>query len=286
MPHTPDHPDVFLSFAGNDRDSARLLAKEFGARGFTSFVDELSIEPGADLLLAINQGIEESDRFVLLWSRHTVNRKWVAAEWTAALARDLDQRRCFLFVVRLDDTPLPTLLAPRKYLDAGGDLVKIADALTTVWRRDSAVGTPVLPPPGLPTAGGPMITVYVRNKALAVAHPVEVPAATTGRNLKNAVRLALALPDQETKFDGAVGLRFDYELLKDDQPIPDGIAALAGLADGDTVDLKVGMESFGPGGAFAKTEFRQGSSGGLPAEMVQTLVKSAFDHLIPRRRAR
>ncbi|WP_158839381.1 toll/interleukin-1 receptor domain-containing protein [Saccharothrix deserti] len=284
MPHTADRPNVFLSFSGNDRDSARLLAKEFGARGFDAFVDELSIAPGADLLLAINRGIDESDYFVLLWSRHTLDRKWVAAEWTAALARDLDQRRCFLFVVRLDDTPLPTLLAPRKYLDADDDLVAVADALAAVWRRDSGVGTPVLPPPGQSAVSGPTITVYVRNRALAVAHAVKVPAATTGRSLKNLVRLALALPDQETKFDGAVGIRFGYELLRGEERIPDDMAAVAGLADGDTVDLEVRMESFGPDGTFAKSAFRQDSSGGLPPEMVQRLVRSAFDHLIPRQR--
>ncbi|MGW4115683.1 toll/interleukin-1 receptor domain-containing protein [Actinosynnema sp. NPDC004786] len=284
MPHTAEPPKVFLSFAGNDRESARLLAKELGARGLTAFVDELSIQPGADLLLTINRAIDESQFFVLLWSKHTVNRKWVAAEWTAALARDLDQRRCFLFVVRLDDTPLPTLLAPRKYLDAGGDLMRVAATLTEVWRGDVAVGTPVLPPPGRPAATGPTITLYVRNRALAVAHAVDVPAAATGRDLKNAVRLALALPDEETKFDGALGLRFDYGLVRDGTPIPDGPAAVAGLADGDTVDLEVRVESFGPDGTFAKSTYRPGSPGGLPPEMVRTLVDSAFHHLIPRRR--
>ncbi|WP_447002760.1 toll/interleukin-1 receptor domain-containing protein [Saccharothrix isguenensis] len=283
MPHTADRPHVFLSFSGNDRDSARLLAKELGARGFEAFVDELSIAPGADLLLAINRGIDESDYFVLLWSRHTLDRKWVAAEWTAALARDLDQRRCFLFVVRLDDTPLPTLLAPRKYLDAHGDLVPVADALTGVWRRDSDVGTPVLPPPGVSAANGPTITVYVRNRALEVAHAVQVPVGTTGRSLKNLVRLALALPEQETKFDGAVGIRFGYELLRGGTPIPDDMAALTDLADGDTVDLEVRVESFGPDGTFAQSRFRTDRTRGRRPE---ARPRAAFDHLIPRRRPR
>lgn len=287
MPRTVDRPKVFLSFSGNDRESARLLGKELGARGFAAFVDELSIKPGDDLLLAINQGIEESHFFVLLWSRHTVDRKWVAAEWTAALARDLDQRHCFLFVVRLDDTPLPTLLAPRKYLDARGDLPAVADALTAVWQRDSAVGAPVLPAPVRSALAGPTITLYVRNQALAVAHEVAVPAVTTGSGLKDAVRRALALPDQETKFGGAVGIRFDYELRRAGESIPDEPVPVTSLGDGDTVDLAVRMESFGPDGTFAKSTYLDSpSAGGLPPEMVESLVRSAFEHLVPRRRPR
>jgi hypothetical protein len=50
----------------------------------------------------------------------------------------------------------------------------------------------------------PTILLYVRNRALAVAHAVAVPAVSTGQQLGGLVRDALALPGIKTMFDGAV----------------------------------------------------------------------------------
>ncbi|MDQ2881916.1 MAG: TIR domain-containing protein [Actinomycetota bacterium] len=279
-------PRVFLSFAGPDRATAERFREDLRQRDIEAFV----FQQGKNLVLDINQALAQSDYFVLLWSQAAVDRRWVDAEWSAAFARELAQRRSFLFIVRLDMAPLPPLLAPRHYLDAvDSDWGELVNELVASWRGDRAVGEPVLPAPcSTGTTNGEggrrSIVLRVRNRALSVAHVIAVPEESTGQQLERLVRVALALPDVEKKFGGAVGMRFYYQLHGAGGQISGDGATLAELriADGDTIDLVVQVESFGPSGSTSAVTYRQGSATRLSPATTRSLVNSAFNHLIPR----
>jgi hypothetical protein len=292
MRHTrrTGRPQVFLSFAGNDRENARRLHQDLHDHGMDTFVDEQNIAIGDNFVLAINQRITQSDYFVLLWSQSSVDRPWVEVEWSAAFTRELRERRTFFFVVRLDTTPLPTLLAPRRYLNAFDNWNEMVNELVSTWHRDRTIGDPVLPAPHPTTTNhgstrSPTIVLYVRNRALSVAHVVAVPEDSTGQKLENLVRDALALPDIETKFNGTVGMRFYYQLKKSGKQIPADETPLFELhiVDGVTIDLEVQIESFGPDGSSPATTYRKGSSTRLSPTITRSLINSAFGHLIPLR---
>lgn len=264
---------------------AERIRRDLMERDIEAFV----FPPGGNLVLDINRALAESDYFTLLWSQACVDRPWVSAEWSAAFARELQERRSFLFVVRLDETPLPSLLAPRQYLDAfDGNWDEVANELAAAWRRDRAVGEPVLPAPrSVVTHNGadrcPTIVLYVRNRTLAVAHVIVVPAESTGRKLESMVRDALKLPDVETKFGGAVGMRFHYQLKKAGEPISfDKTLVELHITDGTTIDLEVQVESFGPAGPSLVMTYRHGTSTGLSPAVTRSLISSAFGHLLPR----
>jgi hypothetical protein len=278
-------PQVFISFAGTDRAMADRLRRDLQERDI-----EVSDFPlGQNLVLDINQKLAQSDYFVLLWSQAAVDRQWVSAEWSAAFARELLERRSFLFVVRLDRTPLPALLAARHYLDAAdNNWNELVNELVGTWRRDRAVGEPVLPAPCQETtangAGGRQnIVLYIRNRALSVAHVMAVPEESTGRQLMDLVRTALALTDITERFDGAVGMRFKYQLEHVFGVISDDTRKLAKLhvADGDTIDLVVFIEPFGPEGKFPVTTYRKSSPTNLSPVTTRSLIDYAFNHLIP-----
>lgn len=275
---------VFLSFAGDDRVPAGRLRQGLEERGIEVFVSPL----GGNLVLDISQALADSDYFVLLWSQASVNRPWVNAEWASAFARELAGRRLFLFIVRLDGAPLPALLAPRQYLSAVAENWKdLANDLVSTWRRDCAVGEPVLPAPCPAVARdavgqGPVIELYVRNRALSVAHPMTVPEKSTGQELMDLVRSSLGLPKEVTKFNGAVGMNFYYQIMKADVAIPlDGKISQLGITDGTIIDLEVQLEPFGPEGSSPRVIYRQGASAGLSPAMTRSLMRSAFGHLIP-----
>lgn len=278
-------PRVFLSFAGNDRAAAERLRHDLRARDIEAFV----FPQGGNLVLDINRALAQSDYFVLLWSRSAVDRQWVDAEWSAAFARELQERRSFLFIVRLDRTPLPVLLAARQYLDAvDNNWNELVNELAAIWLRDRAVGEPVLPAPCSTITengedGRRNIVLHVRNRALSVAHVIAVPEESTGRQLESRVRAALALPDITEKFGGAVGMRFFYQLYNAGKPISYDSVKLGELhlADGDTIDLEVQVESFGPGGESSVVTHRGGESTGLSPATTRSLINSAFSHLIP-----
>ncbi|WP_239340193.1 toll/interleukin-1 receptor domain-containing protein [Frankia sp. CiP3] len=278
-----DAPKVFLSFAGADRGAAERLAMDLRQCGVDPLLDQ-QIQPGSDWILWINDALTHSDYYVLLWSQAARDRCWVKAEWTAALHRDLSGRRSFLFLVRLDDSPLPQLLAPRQYLDAANGWENVVRDLVTTWQRDMAVGVPVMPAPPIASEAGnpPSKMIYVRNRVLSFAIVLAVPETTTAGELVRLVRTRLALPDEETKFNGLVGIRFQYRLIIAGKPTPDDPAAALHLQDGCTVDLEVSVEPFGPTGPLAEgTTYRPGTPGTIPPATTRSLIRTAFRHLVP-----
>ncbi|MEO7195185.1 MAG: toll/interleukin-1 receptor domain-containing protein [Pseudonocardiaceae bacterium] len=278
-------PQVFLSFAGSDRVLAERLRHDLKKRDIKASV----FPPGGNLVLDISKALTQSDYFVLLWSRATVDRPWVEAEWSAAFARELQERRSFLFIVRLDRTPLPALLAARHYLDAADhDWNGLVNELAALWVQDRSVGDPVLPAPHPVTTengtdGRRNLVLYVRNCALSVAHVIAAPEELTGQQLEYLVHAELALPDVEEKFGGTVGMRFFYRLKNAHWTISDNPGKLADLhiLDGGTIDLEVQVESFGPGGSSPVVTYRKGASTSLSPATNRSLINSAFSHLIP-----
>lgn len=294
MRHTrkPGQPQVFLSFAGEDHEVAECLRRNLKKH---HNIEVFDFPPGANLVREINRALTQSDYFVLLWSRNSAERPWVEAEWSAAFARELQfvrelrERRSFLFVVRLDATPLPPLLAPRHYLDVAGGCEEMVNELVATWYRDREVDVPVLPAPypratGDAVARGQTLVLYVRNRDLRVAHVIVAPAELTGQSIDGLVRSELALPDSKTILDGKLGARFYYQLMYAGKMIPVDGAPLVelGITDGAMIDLEVRMESFGPEGPASTVVYRTGESTGFSAA-TRSLREVAFGHLIPWR---
>lgn len=277
--HVPleTRPKVFLSFAGKDRPHAEQLRAELEARNVNAYLDENEIPPGANVVSAINDALATSDYYVLLWSANTPHREWVAQEWTAAFNLEMARRRAFLFIVRLDEEPLPPLLAPRKHID----LVDAADRLVTTWRADRKSELPVFPQPVPPTPTGPTIAISVRSHDLGVTHVVMTPLHLTGAELYRAVHRAMQLPAEQSTFDGAIGMRFSYELLQQNEPIADDQSTVE--LNSDVLDLAIRVESFGPRGPYNNKEFLPDDDidEGLDVDQQRMLLVAAFRHLLP-----
>ncbi|MGI5504982.1 TIR domain-containing protein [Lentzea sp. CA-135723] len=259
-------PKVFLSFAGKDRAQAEQLRAELEARNVNAYLDENEAAAGDDATAAIDEALATSDYYVLLWSENTPQREWVAAEWTAAFNLEMTRRRAFLFIVRLDEEPLPPLLAPRKHID----LVDAADRLVATWRADRKSELPVFPQPVPPTPDGPTVAISVRSHDLGTTHIVMTPLHLTGAGLYRSVFEAMQLPTEQVTFDGTIGMRFTYELYQQNEPIPDDQSTVE-LAS-DLVDIAVRVESF---------KQDKETDDGLDVDQQRMLLVAAFRHLLP-----
>jgi tetratricopeptide (TPR) repeat protein len=270
-------PKVFLSFAGKDRPHAEQLRAELEARSVNAYLDENEIAPGDNVVDSINEALATSDYYVLLWSANTPRREWVTKEWTAAFNLEMTRRRAFLFIVRLDEEPLPPLLSPRKHVD----LMDAADRLVATWRADRKSEVPVFPQPAPPAPDGPTVAISVRSHDLGVTHVVMAPLHLTGAALYRAVFAGMRLPSEQTTFDGAIGMRFSYELLQHDDPIPDDQSTVQ--LTSNLVELAVRVESFGPRGPYNNKEFREDEEldEGLDVDQQRMLIVAAFRHLLP-----
>ncbi|WP_165818476.1 toll/interleukin-1 receptor domain-containing protein [Frankia canadensis] len=285
-------PRLFLSCAGSDRDVAERMASELGRHGIDATVDHWC-PPGANWVLWINDAMAAADFYILLWSAAARDQAVVAALWSAALVRELAERSSYLLVVRLDDSALPPVLAPRHSLDGThGRWSEVVRDLAGIWRRDRAGGAPpaVAGDPVAPEATGvtaPTRMIRVRNQVLGFAVVLAVAETMTGWELLSLIRARLALPDEQTRFAGQVGLRFRYRLGIAGEPLPEDPAALLHLSDGALVDLEVVVEPFGPVGPMAgTTSYRPATSGAqvqaaVPPAAQRALVRSAFRHLAP-----
>ncbi len=284
MQNMTRRPKVFISFAGDDRAMATRLAEDLLALGVRAFIDSRDISLGHNVVLSINREMAESDFYVLLWSRNCVDRPWVEDEWAAAYAREINERRSFLFIVRLDGSLLPPLLAVRRYLNGYQDWASVAGELVACWRGDLAAGTPVFPPPSVNSdVDQPTTVVRVRNQDLGMTHVVGVQPSHTGRELLGTVRRVLALPESVSRFGDILEIRFEYTLLYNGRPLSDGPLAAQGITDGVLLDLELRVLVSGPEGPIGERVYRGGDDTfpDVPAMTVRSAVEEAFVHLLP-----
>src|SRR5271157_2907606 len=132
---------IFLSHSTKDGDFVQKLATALEANGFTPWLCEVDIEKGANFVSKINEGLAQSDLALLIWSQYAANSAWTLEEWTAALARQVEENRIRLGIVLLRDCPmpLPPLLRTKNYVDARADeQAGISGILDWLNRRQQA----------------------------------------------------------------------------------------------------------------------------------------------------
>jgi hypothetical protein len=84
---------AFISYASTDREEVLRRAQVLQAAGITFFQDLLSLDPGARWKQEIYRHIDESDLFLLFWSKAAKESKWVRREADRALRLQLANPR-------------------------------------------------------------------------------------------------------------------------------------------------------------------------------------------------
>lgn len=123
---------IFISHNSGDKETARLLAIKLVECGLDVWFDEWRIRPGDSITGGMEDGISQSEVFVLLWSYRAAASNWVGTELRAALRRQVDHKDFRVIPLMLDQTPLPTLIADYRgfALDKLSDLERIAKEIT------------------------------------------------------------------------------------------------------------------------------------------------------------
>jgi hypothetical protein len=112
-------PDVFISYAREDRDRAQLLAEALQTRGWSVWWDR-KIVAGQAFDDTIEQQLQTAKSVVALWSRHSIGSEWVRNEAGLASERDV------LVPALIDDVKQPLEFRRRHAADL------------TRWRGDPA----------------------------------------------------------------------------------------------------------------------------------------------------
>ena len=118
----PKSAKVFLSYAQADKQAARYIADALKRSGVSTWFDEWELKLGDSIVQHIEEGVTSSDFVLVLLSPAAVQSKWIQVEWSAALARELNDRAIRVLPVLIADCEIPPLLAARTYIDLRGDV--------------------------------------------------------------------------------------------------------------------------------------------------------------------
>ena len=108
---------IFLSYNSNDKEYVRKLAAALKLTGAQVWFDEWTIRPGDSIPAAIDDGLSCFNTFLLIWSKAASESNWVRTEMQAAVGRWINDDSCRLIPIRLDSTPVPTILRSIRYID-------------------------------------------------------------------------------------------------------------------------------------------------------------------------
>ena len=79
---------IFISYANEDTDFARRLADAFEIRGWSVWWDK-QIPPGMDYAQVIESAVNAAQCVVVLWSKHSIQSRWVQTEAAAGADRHI-----------------------------------------------------------------------------------------------------------------------------------------------------------------------------------------------------
>jgi hypothetical protein len=97
----------------------RQLASIIKAKGIGIWFDEEQLVPSQSLVEEIDRALETMTHYVLFWSHNCVDAPWINRELRSAISR-LVEKGIPLLIVRLDETPVPTIIADILRIEARG----------------------------------------------------------------------------------------------------------------------------------------------------------------------
>jgi len=112
--------DVAISFAGDDRRVAALLAKGLVLKGLNVFYDEYAQADlwGKDLYAHLTSVYKDEAKYCLMIiSVNYIQKQWTSLERRAAQARAFSESSEYILPLRLDDTPVDGVLPTTGYID-------------------------------------------------------------------------------------------------------------------------------------------------------------------------
>jgi hypothetical protein len=113
-------PEIFLSYAHEDRPKVEKIYDTLRAEGFSPWMDTRDILPGEKWSSVIGRAIQESDFMLVFISRNSVSKRgFVQREINAALSilSERPEAEIFLVPVRLEESELPESLKHIQYVD-------------------------------------------------------------------------------------------------------------------------------------------------------------------------
>jgi hypothetical protein len=239
-----DAAAIFISHASSETNRAQAVAARLNEQGFETLLDADLVRAGDSFVQFMERALADARYCLLLWSRAAERGPWVATEWHAALVRSVQEKSAFLITGRLEEIPVPMLLASRRWIDLFPQLAPGIDELLALLGDDRcaarATSKPVAPSRhGGPTAGASNM-VYVTSSLFDVTTPVDAELDAPAGVLLDRLVAAWQLPTyQPLDPRGRIAVRVAYTLLHAERRLDRGERlSAAGVRHADILILQ------------------------------------------------
>jgi hypothetical protein len=109
--------DVFLSHKSKDKLQVRRLAERLRSAGLRVWFDERAVEPGDNIPMAIERGLEASRTIVLCMSANAFDSGWVELERSTAIFRDPRNSYRRFIPLLLASCKIPDMIRVYNFID-------------------------------------------------------------------------------------------------------------------------------------------------------------------------
>ena len=150
--------NVFLSYRSVNRGWVLNLYDVLTELGFKVFLDQYVLKPGDSLVRVLEDGLQQSQAGVLIWSNAAKDSEWVRNEYDTILSKSTNDKSFYFVPVKIEIVPLPTFANTKLFIDFGaypdgpngGDLLRLVHgivgqtlddgAVHFAWEQDEAAG--------------------------------------------------------------------------------------------------------------------------------------------------
>ncbi len=110
-------PRIFLSHQSNDKPFSRLLKHNMERHGVKVWIDESDLRAGKRLSPTIHREIRNSDGFVVVITKKSVNSSYVNWEIEEAVEERIHRKSLKIIPILYKRTAIPELLRSYRYID-------------------------------------------------------------------------------------------------------------------------------------------------------------------------
>ena len=214
--------DVFLSYNRADKPRVRRLAERLRAAGLRVWFDQWVIQPGDDIYMAIEKGLEVSRVLVLCLSPAALRSDWVKQERSTVLFRDASNNDRRFVPLLLASCCIPDAIRRYRFIDFRKESDGAFQELITSCRlsgneredrlavsaplaRFITDATPLLGRPFSTTPVGEALRSGIKRHLAGAASPLKSPeallAAMARPSVKNVTLVGTSVTDFTDRLD-------------------------------------------------------------------------------------
>lgn len=152
---------VFISYSRLDNLAVDKIVERLKKDGHDVWRDTLQLKPGDNIQETVEKGLAQADAMVVVVSRNSFKSKWIQQEFTSIAIQQISKRERRIIPLKIDDSPVPSYLADRVYIDMSENfdagLERLSQALGAESPATMSAAAPSVKPTSAPESRAPKI---------------------------------------------------------------------------------------------------------------------------------